>query len=393
MSGTIMVYPWREAAPAVQTYLETVAAQSVASNTFTFSGGPFGGRASWSPSADGSYNEMVPRDAIIAVRYYPAGFSTTDLTNLAGQVAFLQGKHDAGVSVAITISGSCVTNGQSNVDHSDEFVDLLYTCYKRMGDASIFSRYYANATNTLAYQFTTNGLIFLRPDQASRAGFGFEDSEAVYGYNAMCSLYRYRSCQQMGEMLTALGQTAEAQTYSNQMAAIRSSLMTNLWDGSRHLFRAGTISNATQHSIMASAYAVVIGAVSNDTALVIATRLKDMLVGGSEALAGRGGFLAGQARSMPEDEFWTVTEAEPGDYQNGGYWALGTAWCARAIALVDAAAASQLMADLGRRYYNLSLAELPYEWENPQTHSPARGALRYLASGTAPLGFYSTEPR
>lgn len=374
--------------------LDSIATNMVAACRFQYTGGQFPGTNFFAPSADGTYDLMVVRDAAMGIRGALDIIPAQDIRDIVIQSAYLQGKHDDGLAIGITRAGALInTNLPSQVDHSFEFIDLIYSDFLKTGTADAFTAYSLQASNAFNYQTVSNHLVYLWPAASSNhVGWGFEDSEAMRGYNLTCSLYRYRSCQQLAEMLTFLGRSTDAAFYTAELPLIRSNLETYLYDPSLHLFyEASVASNNTQHAVMGSAYAVVIGAGRSALLDDISTQLYNMLPGGSEDIAGRGAFVGAQVRHMPKNEQWAnfISTLYPiGAYQNGGYWAIGTAWCAKAIARLNPAAGDALMEDLAKRFYNTKQSLVPYEYESPPNFT---GAAKYFASGCLPRQYYSTN--
>ncbi len=377
-----------------QQLFSRLATNVLAVDRFTYPGGQFSGTNSWAP---GGYGFFIPRDTAMAIRYAPDLFSAADIQNICNQTASLQGLSNASVGTFIQSNDGSVHAGTPfQIDHSMEFVDIIYSHYKKTGSATAFAQYQGQISNTLTYPFITNHLVFVKTNNPAQVGFGFEDNERMCGYNLMCSVEWYRTMQQMGEMLASLGRNSDATYYSNEMVAIRTNLQTYLWDSTTNLFFAGTISNSIQHSVPGTAYAIVTGAAPPAVAALATAKLQQMLPWNSDGLAGRGAFWRGESRNMIEGEFWSTFSPGPvvrGDYQNGGYWGLYTLWVARAVQTISQSDSDALMQSLAWSYYNTPASVAPYEYEFDPTkiQGNRRGAgTFYLANSLGALGYYKT---
>jgi hypothetical protein len=367
--------------------LNRIASNTVAACAFIYANGDFIGTNSWRPSAGGEYEEFCVRDTVMAMRSAPWLFTDADVQNICNQTASLY-TPDHDILVAMSTWGDAF-HVHPQVDHSFEFIDILYEHYRRTGRPTAFTQYLEPATNTFAYQQVSNHLVFLDPPD-NKIGFGFEDSIQIYGYSLTCSLYRYRACQEMAQMFSSLGRPAEALYYTNELPLIRTNLEAHLYDPARRLFYAASLADSVMpiyyHELFGSAYAVVLGAARPAVLDAVAAQLADVL--------DTGAYKNGAIRHLPVDEDWSdrvISVVYQGTYQNGGYWPEFTAWCAQAIRRVNPPKADRLMGALALRYAGLDATTseaVPYEAENAPDYF---GARQYLASACLPLQYWSAH--
>ena len=223
-------------------------------------------------------------------------------------------------------------------------------------------------------------MVWIDP-AAPHTAYGLTDSIAITGRHLFCSLLRFEACGILADLSDQLGHGAGA--WRQQAAQIRKNLDL-LWSADHALFLAGS-QDCRQADVWGSAYACVIGAVSDARRDTIAASL----------LAKRERYLLrGQVRHLLRPEFWQrlIGDEEwagPGRFQNGPYWGTATGWVAEVLEHAAPSRGVELLRELAADFAahgvwecigedgyarvanNLSSACLPYaSWKRICARSP-----------------------
>jgi len=330
-------------------YLLGLAQSVLPSCSFVVSSGEFSGTTLWMPGGDGYYGpNMVIRDQAMMMRGAPHLFTAQQMAGVVDVIASCANRgHGDHIVEGMSQGGTyhdygwfSAGSGKIVVDESFEFIDTVYTHFKKTGSASKYSQHEATILAALNAQAVDDHCVYLSNAESDRVGFGFVDSITIRGYHLYCSLQRIRSMRQIVEMLGALSRTQDADgttvsSYNAEIAASRDAIVSTLWNPSRGLFKFGTLANTAQHDVPGSALFVVLFQDDQSVSGVceaVSDALFNMLPGGTNAT--NGCFLSGQVRNFPlDDPYFTVfrTGIPQGAYQNGGYWGTHTAHAATAI--------------------------------------------------------------
>lgn len=274
--------------------------------------------------------------------------------------------------------------GQENpvvcLDNAFYMIRLCYEHFLLTGsNPSLWTNNQVALSNAIAYVPVSNALVWCSTNEWVK-GWGFHDGIKISGHDLMCSLLRFQAMKELAEMSTAAGQTAFASSCLASVTSISNSLRTNLWDNSKGLFRSSTGTCSTNHDVICSSYAVVIGAVDNATALSI-----------SNSLVSQTNILSnGAIRHLADGQEWELTDSVAvGTYQNGGYWPAFTPWRCKAIGgnimAVKELAVEAAIEDLtiGSATEGAAL----YEW----FHDSVGAGEAYLISSAIPAAFAKTK--
>lgn len=381
-----------------QSILEALAATVIPASLMTLSGGAFAGKQASTPSGDGYYGpNAVVRDWTMQVRGCPTLFTATQIGDFCDMIASIAGSD--GVNEGLNASGGEIAWGGGGgsdrsmlpIDNQFEFVDMVYSHFLKTGSATKFTELESTllAAYNATHHFTVqNHLVFIDPDTFGGhvVEWGFWDSWDVRGYASMTSVMRYRATVQIAEMLTALGRTSDAAPYTAEAAAIKAAIGTYLYDSASGLLKFGTLGGNQQKSPIASAYAVVCGAVDDTISDAISTALYNRLPGGS--LVSDGCFLHGQVRDtcFTDHDLAGGGPSMDGSYQAGGYWAVATGWAAQAIKRLFPSAANTFM-DSWASETQRQASGAPYEYA---TLGGGSGSHQYGASAALPLQYFSS---
>lgn len=349
-----------------------IASNVVTACRFTFSGGTFSGTNSWQPAGDGTYPGMTIRDLAYAMRSAPWLFTSSDMHNFLNQIASCTNA-DHSIGTGISPNGTRATAVQ--IDHCYDFMDVAYSAFLKDGNASGFNQWSVQISNAVIYPSVSNHLVCVN----GVVGWGFEDSVTTAGTNLMCSAFRYRAYNQMAIILASLGKNADANVWANELPLIATAISIEFYDLSTNMFYGMTYPANKFHSVPGSAYATMIGSLITNHRNATAQNLIDLIVSKS--------YQNGAVRNLLFGEYFGDVDAIPDTYQNGGYWPVYSAWCARAMRLIDSHQADLFMDRLAGRFASSLSSVTPREREN--LISADVGAGQYLASATLPLSYYA----
>ena len=270
------------------------------------------------------------------------------------------------------------TMGDNPVADGGPFtVAVAYLTWKQTGDASLLRKDYLDRLLLTLHAVPHNrltGLVHISPAIAyDRAPYGFTDCVRKTGDVLFCSLLDYEACGRIAEMLREAGRVDEANAEVCRSIRIKSAINRTLWDARKGLYVAAT-HKCRQGDIWGSAFAVSLGVADTERAKRIAAVFK----------ANYNGLVYyGQIRHLLPGEFWEEVAgvgAEPGRYQNGGFWGVPTGWFVRTLEYVDAELAVQTVHD-----FVVYGSERGYpEFIIPGENEPIARLPRYLATSCVP---------
>jgi hypothetical protein len=363
---------------------------------FEVTDGALAGRSLWSPGAFGNYygSVMVVRDQCMAIRSCPWLFTAEQIQGVAECVlACCAASPDGGVQDGMRPDSSVFGYGgggitASPLDNVYWLVSVIYSHFLKTGAATLFSTHESEIMGAMDSQTIDAGLVYA---DGSAVEYGFVDSILISGVVSHVSLFRFQANRQIAAMLRSLGRTTEADAYDANNLAIRNSLESALYDEAAQMLHFCNGTNTVQHSVAASAYAVVLNALSPAVCDAISASLLARLTngdGGSSTIT-----LNGQAYVFPTDEpYFTEfrTGIPAGAYQNGGAWAVHTGILAKAIARTDVAAGNAIMGQWLTANVSLPKSVRPYEVESRPGGSSWTPSYPYMVSATDPLLYYSS---
>ena len=359
----------------IRAYFEAIARDVMASSSDVWTAGPRVGKLCLHPggrSAGGTfyYPGSYERDVLYCFKALPQLFTDEDIedhlavwfANQQPDGLFFDGVHPDNTGAPAL--------GRAATSYDCVF-DLVYHCYLhflRTETTAMYDLYLSQITTGIASVPVVGHLVYvdpalLWPTAAPFAEFGFQDSVLSRGQVLMCSVLRYRAFRQMAAMAVAAGDT---DTYSAELPLIRTAIEATFVDADSGWLRNATV-QCVQHSVPGSLYAVVVGAVSEERAQIIAQTAYDSLPGHVLDLAGKGILYKGQVRHMPADEYWDATQETfpfavlPGYYQDGGYWATFSGDLIQVLRMISPAASRKVAEDLYLAIRDQPPAERPTE--------------------------------
>ena len=224
------------------------------------------------------------------------------------------------------------------------------------------------------------------PEALSVGQYGFMDCVGVSGNNLFMSLLFVEGARAIAAALARAkckDLTIPLANYTAE-AARTSGAIGLLFDETVGMFKA-TDQHDNQTDIWGSVFAVSLGAgsVEHRAAVVEYVTTNHAIV-----------FAWGQVRHLPFPQSWhyaatnpsrTGNNNMPGNFQNGGYWALPVSWALQAVAKKDPALATKLLADCLSDFKQNGI----WEWANWTVPLPADrvGHPNYIASATAVHSF------
>ena len=210
-----------------------------------------------------------------------------------------------------------------------------------------------------------NGLVYNDP-QNPNVGYGFHDTVAITGMELMSSIVLCRGLERAAELFADTADTATVQKWRAQAQAIRDNLC-RLYHENIGGYVAGSV-DCRQFSVWGNGLAYWLSSLSQRKAIA-ATWLKH-----ADAI-----FRYGFTRQIPEANGWQrmlMPGYAPGQYMNGGYWPVGTAYVIGALAEHHADFAARLAEELAENVARFDCAE----WVSPDgTECGARGFIGSLA--------------
>lgn len=181
-----------------------------------------------------------------------------------------------------------------------------------------------------------DGLVWVDPEHP-RSGYGYHDALNKTGADLFCSLLWWQAARSFAREARKLGPTLNQHINDLESEARRvESAVGALWDADRGAFLAAG-EQCRQIDVWGSLYAVYIDFPLGSRR----DRLIEFLVQNLERYTWRG-----QVRHLLKDEYWQSARIEPGQYQNGAYWAHASGWCFHALAQADRARAERFMDEL-----------------------------------------------
>jgi hypothetical protein len=218
--------------------------------------------------------------------------------------------------------------------------------------------------------------------------FGFCDGVFKSGLLLFTSVLRYDAATRLAPLYREIGDADTANRLEKTAATIKKNLgMAFYHEGANP--GEGWLNSATgfsnQPDVWGSAYAVEIGAVDAETAAKVG---RAILRGYQDHATVIHGWVT---QVLPNDPAhpngWMKSTCGFGDYQNGGYWGVGTGWYILALNKVDPAAARAMTKDYVD-YLKASMGPdgVTKSWEVVNKHWSEFQHPHYLATISFPYG-------
>lgn len=295
------------------------------------------------PDGRGNYNALWTRDFCYMLEGVPH-FLPSDEVVAAYFYLMDRQREDGVIPDRVNPDGEpvyLVMGEAPPTDNAQFAVKIAWEIWRQYGDLSPFERTCEGLERALkALPLSPQGdLIWVDPDSPHSA-YGFTDTVAKTGEVLFSSLLLYEAHLKMAEMYEALG---EGRAFPHREKAKRiKEALGRLWSGRGYFYAASL--DCRQPDVWGSAYAVWIGAVSEERALEISQWLAE----------NSGRFVKwGQVRHLPEPHTWsrTLVDVTPGTYQNGAYWGVATGWVAYALSLTNRPLAEEMIVNLAEFCY------------------------------------------
>lgn len=289
------------------------------------------------PDGGGNYNALWTRDFCYMLEGLPGHIAHDDAVK--AYFLILRGqREDGAIPDRVDADGKPYYNvlGTSPPTDNPQFaVKIAWEIWRSYGDIAPFAQTSRMLTKALRSLPLKSDLVWIDPSSPHSA-YGFTDCIAKTGGELFSSLLLYEAHVKMAELYRAIGKTVEARMHEAEARRVRKALE-RLWSGEGYFFAASE--DCRQPDVWGSAYSVWIGVVDNQRTLEV-----------SRWLSSRFSRIVkwGQVRHLPEPCVWekTLTEVEPGTYQNGAYWGTASGWVAYAISLTDPQLAERMVMSL-----------------------------------------------
>jgi len=210
--------------------------------------------------------------------------------------------------------------------------------------------------------------------------WGYNDQVLKTGRLLFPSLLRLQSARDLAQACAALSRGNESAYYRRQAEVLSTAILaTFLRSAGDGAYLASATGIGEQPDVWGTALAVYLGALPESVAKGLGRFLLD---GYHERTMVRDG----QVRHLPTNAgHWASSQAAPGTYQNGAYWAYPIGWYAYALSLVDSEAARELGLEFLRRIerdWDAGMASCAWECTNDEMgHRQNPG---YAASAAMP---------
>lgn len=335
------------------------------------------GTAAFPPQVGLGYEAFWLRDYAYTLEGAVDAYSDRELTDACRLFIRSMDANGAGVD-CIQFDGTPIykpgmgTMGDNPVADGSPFtVNVAWHTWQKTGDRPLLQAIIAPLIKTMhaAPRTPDTGLVYIKPGDGNtwdRCPYGFTDTTRKEGEVLFCSLLYVQAARRLAEMLTVLGRTGDAETWTTEGKRVAASIRRVFWDADTGLFRAATHRNR-EPDIWGSAFAVYLGVADAAQAKRIATYFKDHY---TEIVQ------EGQVRHLPGGVYWEQG-CTPDTYQNGGYWATPTGWFVYVLNLADPALADRTVIDLVTSFQKNGACE----WVFGET----RVLPNYLASAALPL--------
>lgn len=229
------------------------------------------------------------------------------------------------------------------------FIKMAYNYVKTTNDISILTKE-INGTQLLtrlemAFKVPParqdNQLVFTTADFRG-VDFGFRDAITITGDLVYASLLKYSAAVELAYLFTKTQNNTKAAYYQNIALQIKTAVP-KVFTNANGMLVASTGTSA-QPDVWATALAVYIGVLQKDAAAKAGTALAAAYTKGTLAYHGNIRHITTDSNYNKETA-WQVAGVPINTYQNGAYWGTPTGWVAYAIALVNTAAAKQLISE------------------------------------------------
>lgn len=213
-----------------------------------------------------------------------------------------------------------------------------------------------------------NGIPYISPIGYDRAPYGFTDSVRKQGEQLFDGLLLVQAKKQMMVLYSLLGRQSNFILVQNSLHILIKNINNLLWDNTVGLYRACTGQCSINYDVWGSAFAVRLNVPYPDMQTAICNYFNNnynILI------------QNGALRHMPAPQFWEVSTAAQGTYQNGAYWPCAIGWFVYCLDRVNPALADKTIIDMVQ-YMQLNGI---YEWYN----NAVLGVQNYTASLTLPI--------
>jgi hypothetical protein len=263
--------------------------------------------------------------------------------------------------------------GQKDTPHTDRMPHHLpaawtrvLSCFEQWGAAIPEKKAWAQViTRSFEQVPFENGLVYNDP-QNPNVGYGFYDTVAITGMELMSSLMLYKGFLRAADLFADTAEPAIVQQWRAKAQAIRDNLH-RLYDENIGGYVAGSV-DCRQFSVWGNGLAYWLS--SEGQKRIIAATWKK--------LAGKI-FKSGFTRQIAEDSGWQrmlIPGYSAGQYMNGGYWPVGTAYIIGALAKHSLKLAENLAEELAENVERFKYAE----WISPDgKECGAKGFIGSLA--------------
>ncbi|MBW4079840.1 hypothetical protein [Paenibacillus sp. S150] len=305
----------------------------------------------FTPDGVASYNALWVRDFAYMVEY--AGEYIEDQDIERAIIYIVKGRREDGwMPDRIYADGTPVYSageagspvGRANLDNTPFLVYAVYHYLERLAAeaaATLFRQWESPLSRGLdIIPLSENGLVYNNPDDP-HSPYGFTDTIGKTGELFMESLLFWRSCKYMGGLYSRFGNAEGAAKYQRLAHAIEQNIG-RLYAPEHGAFVAAG-ADCRQVDIWGNAYLLYIGF----PAALYQESILDYLQQNWRKYA-----YKGQIRHLPRGEYWErlLIEVQPGEYQNGAYWATASGWVIWCLAQREGLIAAQITRDAVRSF-------------------------------------------
>lgn len=249
------------------------------------------------------------------------------------------------------------------------YIDIIYQTYLLTGSFSLLQ----NTIGACLYAHNfiplgPNNIPYISPIGWDRAPYGFTDSVRKQGEQLFDGLLLIQARRQLVTILTLLNRLQEARLMYVSLISLIQKINTVFWDDNIGLYRACTGQCSINFDIWGSAFAVRLNVPSEAMILKIANYFNnnyDNLI------------QNGHLRHLTFPEYWEVSTAAQGTYQNGGFWPCAVGWFIYVLDLVNPSKADETIIKMVQYMQQNQV----YEWINGGLNA----VPNYRASTSLPL--------
>ncbi len=312
----------------------------------------FDGTVLYTPDGVGNYDALWVRDFGYMAEYCgdllgPAAIESCLDFILTGQRedGWLPDRIEATGEAVYAAGAKGFPIGKANLDNTPFFVFAAYS-YWRLCQPAFREHALTKLTAWIpamirgldCLPISEEGLVYNDP-QASHSPYGFTDTVCKTGQLYMESLLYWRACRQLESLLEACSfSKQERETFRKKAQQVETAIY-NLYSDLSGIFYAAD-GLCRQPDIWGMAYMLSIGF---PLAPAVQSQVEQWLVAHSEEYLYRG-----QVCHLPGGEAWEklLIPVEPGEYQNGAYWATASGWVWQVLRKNAPEKAASLITDL-----------------------------------------------